>query len=61
MFLLIFQLEGGNPSPMLMCGLKLAALSLPSGLFNHKPQSVRLGFTSHGAYIFAPNVAPFRA
>lgn len=24
--------------------------SLPSELFNHIPQSVGLGFTSHGAY-----------
>ena len=30
--------------------------SLPSELFNHIPQSVELGFTFHGAYIFSDNV-----
>lgn len=30
--------------------------SLPSELFNYIPQSVGLGFTSHGAYIFSDNV-----
>ena len=32
--------------------------SLPSELFNHIPQSVGLGFTSHGAYTFSDNVVP---
>ncbi len=31
---------------------------LPLGAFNHRPQSVELGCTSHGAYIFPTNVAP---
>ena len=39
-------------------GLVPATPLLPLGAFNHRPQSVELGCTSHGAYIFPTNVAP---
>ena len=39
-------------------GLVPATPLLPLGAFNHRPQSVELGCTSHGAYTFPTNVAP---
>ena len=39
-------------------GLVPATPLLPLRAFNHRPQSVELGCTSHGAYIFPTNVAP---
>ena len=42
---------------MLSCGFVcLQHCPYHSELFNHKPQSYRLGFTSVGAYIFAGNI-----
>ena len=39
-------------------GLVPATPLLPLRAFNHRPQSVELGCTSHGAYTFPTNVAP---
>ena len=45
---------------MLESGLNAESTALyPLELFNLQPQSVRLGSTSHGACIFAPNVVPY--
>ena len=48
--------HGNIPSPMLGRLVVPAALSLPSGLFNHRPQCPELGITPRGAYIFSLNV-----
>ena len=45
------------PSPMLMRGFGYPQhCPYPTGLFNHGPQSCRLGITSAGDYIFSRNV-----
>mgnify|MGYP006962273646 CR=1 FL=1 len=45
------------PSPMLMRGFRYPQhCPYPTGLFNHGPQSYRLGITSAGDYIFSRNV-----
>ena len=42
---------------MLSDGFLQAAPLLPLRAFNHLPQCMGLGLTSHGAYAFAGNVA----
>lgn len=44
------------PSPILSAGFHMQHWAYLPELFNHMPQSVELGSTFHGAYIFSGNV-----
>ena len=49
------------PSPMLMRGfICLQHYPYTTGLFNHRPQSYKLGITLVGDYIFSLNVVQLK-